>query len=266
MIVKKLSKKLLVNLVVATSFLAIGSNVSANDQVSKENSYITVEARYFKPNLNLKVRSDSIDYNGGSVDFKNDLGIADENVMEYRVQFGDGLRLSYSNFNYSGHSTLTQNLSYEGNTYTASTPIDSNLEIKYARATWFKTLAKSDVTNTKFLFDIKGFEFNTKVSGDISGTTTSSEKRFRGAIPTIGFATNIKIDKNINAFGEITGLPLGKYGHIYDYEAGIRYNVDKNVLINAGYRSIDLKIKDSGNGDNVQLKLSGPFFNAQYKF
>lgn len=263
---KKSSKKLLVSLAVATSFLAIGGNVSANDQVIKEDSHVTVEARYFNPSFNLKAKSNSIDYNGGSVDFKNDLGIADKNAMEYRVQFGDGLRLSYSNFNYSGHSTLTQNLSYEGNTYTASTPIDSNLGIKYARATWFKTLSKSDIANTKLLFDVKGFEFNTKVSGDISGTTTSTEKTFRGAIPTIGFATNIKIDKNIDAFGEVTGLPLGKYGHIYDYEAGVRYNVDKNVVINAGYRSIDLKLKDSGNGDNVQFKLSGPFFNAQYKF
>lgn len=263
---KNLSKKLFGGLIAATVCLTLGGNVSANEQALKKDSNITVEARYFNPNISFTAKSDSIAYNGGAINFKNDLGISDKNMMEYRVRFGDGLRLSYGKFSYSGHSILSQNLSYEGNTYTASTPIDSNLGIKYGRATWFKTLNKSNVTDTKLLFDLKCFEFETKVAGDIAGATITSEKTFRGAVPTIGFAANTKLGQNVSAFGEITGLPMGKYGHFYDYEAGVRYIAARDVVINAGYRSFDLNVKDPDNEDNVRLKLSGPFFNVQYKF
>jgi len=264
---KNVSKKMVVGLVTATSFLVIGGNASANDLSSADSGGgITIEARYFNPSLTFKAQTSSIDYNGGALDFKNDLGITDKSSMEYRVQLGDNFRLSYANFAYNGNATLNQNLNYQGTTYAANALVASDLGIKYARLTWFKTITQSDDLSTKFILDLKGFQFNTSVNAVVNGSPTSAAKTFTGAIPTIGFAVNARLDNNFVAFGEITGLPLGQYGHFYDGEAGIRYNFDKTVAVNLGYRALDLSVKDPSSGDNAEFKIAGPFINAQYKF
>ena len=65
-------------------------------------------------------------------------------------------------------------------------------------------------------------------------------------------------------YAHISGLPLGGYGHFYDFEAGLNYNPIENLGITAGYRRIDANVHhddDSGN-----FRMNGPFAGVRYSF
>lgn len=266
-----MSHKILASILAVASIFTMGGSIFATPAEAGKNQDegFSVEASYFNPGLTFAVKSSSIGYiNGGSVDFKNDLGLVDKSFMDYRIHFGDGFRVSYMNIGYGGTGTLTQQLDYQGNTYSQSTVVNSNLDLKYARVTFIKPITQFFGMTTKLLLDIKGFDINAQVTGIDSTTHTiqTAEKKFRGVIPTVGFAIDNQLGDNLKIFTEVTGLPLGKYGHFYDGEIGLKYEAPNNISIAAGYRSFDLNVKDPSNGDHAQFKMAGPFANAEYKF
>ena len=79
-----------------------------------------------------------------------------------------------------------------------------------------------------------------------TGNTVTQRKHFRGVVPTIGFRveTNPEDRRGLSFFGEISGLPLGKYGYFYDAEAGLKYQANKQVSVKAAYRVFDLNVKE----------------------
>ncbi len=186
------------------------------------------------------------------------------------MQLNDNLRLDYLKLNFSGNATINQDLNYKGTVYAANSDVASNLDMTYLRATWFRPITKSESMQTNWMIDLKGFKFDTKVNGtnQSTGLVQSENKSFQGVIPTIGFAIKANLDSQARtqAYAEISGLPLGKYGTFYDAEAGLKYAVGDNISINAGYRIFDLDVKNPSNEDNGQFKLSGPYFGIAGKF
>ena len=267
---KVMSQKIVASFLAVASIFTLGSSIFATQASAGKNQDegFSVEASYFNPSLTFAVKSSSITFNNGAVNFKQDLGLTDKSFMDYRVHFGDGFRVSYMNIGYAGNGTLTDQLKYQDYTYNANVNITSKLDLKYARVTFIKPITQFFGMTTKLLLDIKGFDINTQVTG-IDSTThimQTGEKKIRGVIPTVGFAVDNQLGDNVKIFTEVTGLPLGKYGHFYDGEIGIKYEAPNNISVAAGYRSFDLNVKDPSSGDNAQFKMAGPFANAEYKF
>lgn len=230
---------------------------------------IEFEARQFRPDMKFNIQSDSIDYHGGAVNFKDDLGIKDTNANEFRLHVKDNLRLAYTKLGYSGNSTLTDTLQYDGVTYNVGANIDSKFDMTYARVTLLRPITSNPVFDAKWLIDIKGFKLDTRVHGQASGgSETTATEKVQGVIPTLGFAVNANINPLgvTKVYAEVSGLPMGKYGHLYDIEAGIKHYITPFTTVNVGYRALDINVKDSDSDEKAQLKLSGPYFGASFKF
>lgn len=261
---QSVSKKVIKNLAL-TTLLTIGSfyGLEHNAEAS-----IGIELRYFDPDLTFKAKSDSIRYNGGDVDFKDDLGIQDEKAPGVRLYLGDSWRFDYTRIDYSGNATLKESLEYEGTYYQVNAAIASKLDLTYARATWLRPITKSPVLETNWMIDIKGFSVDTEVSGTEEGTGrhVTEKKKFNGAVPTIGFGIKGRLLNKVYGFAEISGLPLGKYGSFYDAEAGLKAQILPNTSLNAGYRVLDIDVKDPDTNEHGQFKLSGPFAALEHRF
>lgn len=255
---RKLTKRIALTFLTTTLLgFSVGMASPANDS-----NEMKLELRYFKPDFKFQARTAETS-SLGEVNFKDDLGMKDQNSNEYRLWFNKNLRLAYTKFDYSGHNTLTRQIEYDGVTYNIGTDVDSKLNVDYYRLTWFRPITNSPTLSTSWLVDIKGFDFNTEIT---NGTDKASES-FKGALPTFGFSIQGKLSNKLTGYGEISGLPLGKYGKFYDIETGVNYAINKDVAIGAGYRVFNLDVKDGDeNGDKAQLKLNGPFFNVVYKF
>ena len=131
-------------------------------------------------------------------------------------------------------------------------------------------ITKSGQMETNWLIDLKAFKAYTEVTGtdSVSGQTVTKQKTFRGILPSVGFGikSNFVSDGSLQGFAEISGMPLGKYGKFYDAEAGIKYNVTKDITVNAGYRIINLDFDKSNPDEHGKLRLAGPFFGALLRF
>ena len=125
---KKLGRMVFLSAVGACFILAIGSTAFAAANDSTDGN-ISVEVRYFKPDLTFRAQSNSIQYNGGPVDFKNDLGLGDRSVPEYRMMIGNNIRLDYMKFDHTGSNILNQSLTYEGTSYQINANIASRLRL-----------------------------------------------------------------------------------------------------------------------------------------
>lgn len=227
------------------------------------NDNVDVELRYWNPSLTAqsKLKADP-----ASVDFKNELGLGDKNATDFRVTVGDEkkMRLAYTKFNYSGNRTETGTIQYNGKNYDYSAGIASNLDIDYYRLSLIRPLAHTQAADVDWMIDLKGLTFKGKLNGIANGTNVTTDKSFTGVIPTVGFAVSTKTPNAVNAYAEVSGLPLASYGYIYDYEGGVKYQPTSNFTLTAGYRVFDMKLKNDD--EWAKLKLSGPFFSADWKF
>ncbi|MBP2652889.1 MAG: hypothetical protein H6Q73_458 [Firmicutes bacterium] len=258
-----MKKTLFVALISAT--MLVFSNVAFADDAIEDGS-MNFEFRNFNPSLTFKAQ---VSGDASATDFKNDLGLADKKSNEFRLNLGRTLRLAYTKFSYGGSGNPTVgSVTYDGQSFEVTAPVTTDININYYRLSWLIPITTSDEMTTKWIIDLKAFKFDTRLAGTDPSTSNpvTVQKSFQGGIPTVGFATSFRLASNLTAYGEITGLPLGKYGHFYDMEGGLKYEIGE-FAIGAGYRNFDLNIKDgSTNGDNVQLKLAGPYYNVSYKF
>ncbi|MBP2651746.1 MAG: hypothetical protein H6Q74_2571 [Firmicutes bacterium] len=233
---------------------------SADDVI--EDGSMILEFRNFNPSLTFKAKTSS---DTSTTDFKNSLGLEDKRSNEIRLNLGRTLRLSYTKFSYSGIGTPSVTVNYDGQSFDGTATTTTNLDIDYARLSWMIPVTTSDEMTTKWIFDIKAFKVATEISGkeQTTGTALAVNKKFVGGLPTVGFSTAFRVASDLTAYAEVTGLPLGKYGHFYDMEGGLKYDVG-NFSVGAGYRNFDLNINYDSNA--VQLKLAGPYYNLMYKF
>lgn len=229
---------------------------------------LNLELGYFKPELTFKSRYTKNNTAVADINFKDELGMGDKNATDYRLHISDNLRLAYTSFGYDGHRTISKSITYGGSTYNAGVDVKFDFDIDYYRLTWYRPITKTPALKTGWLIDIKGFNIKTGLFGMTSaGTSQGVSKNFKGVIPTIGFSADARISENVSAYAEVSGLPLGKYGHFYDGEIGLKYNPTPNSKVFVSYRSFDLDIKDGDeNGDRAKLKLSGPFMGMSYNF
>jgi hypothetical protein len=253
---KSLLKKAVV---LAMSTLVLGtSGMALASEADKSNN---VEIRYWNPSLSSNVQ---VGNGGTNIDAKSTLGIDDKSFTEVRVNVGK-TKLAYVDLNYTGNRTLTENFTFNDKTYVANEKADSKLDIKYYRIGWDKELAKTEKVTQNLMFDIKVLQMDASVKASLNGVSVVNEsKSVTAPIPTIGYNIKANVAKNTDVYAEISGLPLGSYGHFYDSELGVKYSTPGNITIGAGYRVFDLDLhKDD---DQFKFKMNGPFFNVSYKF
>ncbi|MGM9572201.1 MAG: hypothetical protein ACI3ZR_08305 [bacterium] len=228
---------------------------------------MSFEIRWLNPSIDADAKSDSINYRNGSVDFKDDLGMGDKAVPEFNLQVNKNIRVKYMKLSNSGYAVLKDRLEFDNNVYNAGTPVSSDLDISYLRAAWMRPLVNTDTIKTNWLLELKGFKIDSSVTGvDNAGRLVSSSEKFTGVVPTVGLGIKSKLDKkgNFTASAEVTGLPLGGYGGIYDMEAELKYSPVEDFNIAVGYRAFKLKAKHSD--EEVNYKFDGPYFGLQYEF
>lgn len=231
---------------------------------------LVLEPGYFRPSFTFIAHYVANGIGAADVNFKDDLGLNNKNAPEYRLWLNDTLRLAYTKWDFSGGKTLPIDITWGGSTFPAGNTASSILKTDYYRLTWLHHITKSPVLQTDWLIDLKGFNFRAAISGtDTLGHVVTQSKDFTGVIPTVGLrvVTKLKGNSGLGVFGEITGIPAGKYGYFYDMEGGLKYYLNKQASVTMGYRAFDLYAKDGkADGDKVEFKQSGPFFTLAYKF
>jgi hypothetical protein len=232
-----------------------------------QNAVVEFEGRYWMTNLSAEAKVTQAG-KGTDIDLKSDLGLADKNFPYGRFTFfvspNHRLTLSYTPINFKTDSTINRTVEFDGQTYTADTRVVAALDLQYFRFGWAYQFVNLEGGKFKFgtLVGVKG------VQGDVSlaapDLAIDNAWKFTAWLPTLGLAMDINPTPFLNIFAEISGLPAGQYGTIWEAEAGIKFIPFKNFSISGGYRMVD--IDGRNDPDYAKVKLGGPFVGLSLRF
>ncbi len=225
----------------------------------------SVEARFYAPHLNARVSSDKISYMGGAVDMKNTLGFGNSNAPELIFKY-KRLSLDYIHVHGTGSNTLTGgNLTFDGKQFSGN--VNAKSDFDYFRLKMDNPILSAGDMGLDWSYGLAAIHWSGTVHGkDSLGNEKSASKSFWVPIPMIGIGAHAALDPAgvFKAYGNISGLPLGGYGHFYDLEAGLCYTPMPFLGVTAGYRRIDIKVHHGS--DEANISMNGPFAGLKYSF
>jgi hypothetical protein len=232
------------------------------------------------PNAAMSVSSEGLGIIGSVIDFKKDLGLQDHRFPEFHFEAkgaGHKFRFQAIPIKYEQTYTVTKDIVFNGQRYTAQFPISSGLEWKAYRFGYEYDFLRKSRGYGGFLLDIK----YTDVAVKLTSSVAAEFARAQAPIPSIGGVGRYYVVPNVSVTGEVTFFTLGWIpdsllrglsdddnatydGHYVDFNIYGTYNFTRNVGVQAGYRSWDLGYlveKDTGS-----FKLRGLFFGVVARY
>ena len=224
-----------------------------------------VEARFYAPHLDAKVSSDSIKYNNGEVGLKDTLGFDNDNAPEYILSW-KRMSLDWIHVHGKGKKNLDGALTFDKKTYTGEVKAKSNFD--YIKLDFKNPILSLPLVNLNWNYGISAIHWDGEVKGNLAGTgrRASASKSYWVPVPYLGVGTSLDLDpaKTFKVYANISGLPMGGFGHYYDLEAGLRFNPIDELAFTVGYRRIDINVHHDDDSGNITL--NGPFAGLSYKF
>ena len=235
---------------------------AAEAEENAENNGFAIEARYFAPQFNGHVQTDSLRGATGSdrVDFKNDLGYSNETPTEFILKYNN---VSVDWVHLHNKGDVNRDFELNGNTYRVGSA-SSVLNIDYIKAKVENNLLNVGNGKLKWDYGITAMKFDVSADGTAFGISYSDSESIWAPLPTVGVKYQVPLAQNLTGSVGISGIYAGSYGYLYDLEAGLKYTPISYLSINAGYRDIKLSIEH--NDDNAGIRLNGPFVGVQYNF
>lgn len=185
-------------------------------------------------------------------------------TAEAAIQLGDGrLSASYLPLKFSGTSTLTTAVNFNGQNFTAGTAVTSELKASIADIGYTYYLVNMDDLPSRLQFGIeaslKYIQLNSSLTG--GGVTRTSSVNI--PLPTIGLRGRVALADFIGVSGRLGYV--GYNGNTFtDIDAQIEFSPLPTLGIYGGYRYLDVKADSSGVVLNAQFK--GPFAGLFFRF
>lgn len=215
---------------------------------------------YWFPTLTSNMKVDSSGKPGTEFNVKDDLSMGAKAYPSIEVFAGLGrqhVSLMYTQADYSGGTTLSNPISFNGTTFAKGAAVDSSLTIRMLDVAY-----KFDIIDTGNILagfsisaigKIKYIEADASLSG-IAGHTSNNLKL---PIPMIGAAAHIGILANIlEARAEVTGIAYSG-NSLYEALADLSLTPFPFLDIHAGYKIIAIRVDHNDTFFNGQI--AGPY-------
>lgn len=217
---------------------------------------------------------------GTTIDFKNDLGLTDQNFPQFKLVLRatkrNKFRVELIPISYSQTSTLSRTIVFNGQRYPQGTQVTSTLDWKAWRFAYEFDVISRDRGFFGIVLDAK----YTDVQATLV-TRSPAINEFAHAqapIPAIGGIGRFYVMPNISITAELTGLKIPDIGsqqiggvsqpkysaHYADFDIYGTYNLTNNFGAQVGYRVLDVGYfvnKDSGS-----LTLKGLYFGGVVRY
>jgi len=238
-----------------TILLTVMPVLAASDAMA----LFAVEGRYWFTSIDSKIRISSGSAAGTEIDPVGDLGFEKKkNFWEVRASLGDAankIRYSFVPFKWDATANISRSIVFNGKTYSASTPVTSELKVNYHRLGWEYDFVEKLNNRFGYIFDIKYFDISASINAPSVGLDES--KSMKVAVPTMGFILQIGLPYLINVSAEATGAKVASDKYLYDAEAAVNMKLAPFLSLSGGYRV--LKFHFEKDNDLGAFSLKGPY-------
>src|SRR5882762_2794073 len=241
-----------------------------NDPATGEKFHIEAEASYWTPSADITFASEGLGIPGSTIDLKRDLGVTDQRFpalsLQLRPARSHHFRFQYTPIQYSGTTTISRDLVFNGIRYPTNIPVNSSLDWKAYRFGYQYDFIVKNRGFGGFIMEAK----YTDVRAELNSPFRQEFTRQRAPIPALGGIGRVYVVPNISITGEVTGFMIpdsvdNRYqAHYVDVDVYGTINFTDQIGVKGGYRSLDLGYvikKDTGN-----FVLQGIYFGAVLRY
>lgn len=225
---------------------------------------------YWFPSLDGNVKVDEAAVSGTKINFKKELGIDDEYYPSIEAFLGScrhHLSLIYTYIDYSGEKTLTENIRFNGKTYSSGNLVTSSITYKMMDLSYQYDFLDLENLLAGFssgvVFQIKYLDGTVDLKSS-TGIIIDEKEDFTLPIPMIGFNLHMGILANILE-ARLRGTVIGYSGNrLYDLMIEISWTPLPFLDIHGGYKDIVVDIDE----DNILFYcgMSGPYVGLTVSF
>lgn len=248
-------KKILVALIVFLSAAAISTDASA---------LVNVDVRYWLTDLNSDIMVSNGAVPNTAIDFVDDLGVDNtKGFPEGRITLelgGHKLRYAYMPLKWDGSKNISVPVSFGGSTFTATTLVNTNLDIDYHRLGYEYDIIDTLGNRLGVIFELKYLDG----TATLNSAAATESKSISLPLPTVGVSGQVGLPFLFSVGGEVTGITLGSYAYLVDAEAMVNLKPAPFVVISGGYRV--LKVHAEKDLDRGDITVKGPFLNVRADF
>jgi hypothetical protein len=226
---------------------------------------------FWFPTLKTDMKVDASGTPGTEFNVKDDLGMGTKVYPAIEVFGGLGkhhVSLLYTEANYSGSTTLTKPINFDGTPFAVGTLVESSLKIRMVDVAYkYDVIDMGNILagfSVSAIGKIKYIEADAGLSGIVAGVTKNNSNNIKAPIPMIGAAAHLGILANIlEARAEITGIAYSG-NHLYEALADLSLTPFPFLDIHAGYKVTALRIDQSDTYFNGQI--AGPYLALTVSF
>ncbi|MDQ1474337.1 MAG: hypothetical protein QOJ99_5817 [Bryobacterales bacterium] len=231
---------------------------AAAQDADPENSKIEITGSFWSVNSSGSIRA-----NGTPVDLKSDLGVTQSEPTftgRFVAKFHgrQKILLEGTPFRLTGTRNLTRTITYAGRTYAITEHITSSAHLNYFYGGYQFDLVSRPTGHVGLNLGGAWLNADGTIRGESSGITASKAETI--GLPLAGFDWRIFPVRRrvlVEVSGEAKGMALGSYGHYV--QASVAAGIGAGpVLIEGGYRIVNVDIHPSNNSSAVSPQFTGP--------
>jgi outer membrane protein len=230
---------------------------------------IGARALYWFPDLKADIRADNEGLYGTTLDVRDRMGVGNKSFPSFEVFGSTGkhaLSLAYTPLSYSGTTTLTSAINFNGKTFAAGTSVDTSLKLRMLdleyRYRLFDAQSVLAGLSLSVLGQVKYLDGEVKV--EAPSAATSADYSLRVPIPMIGAGANLGLlAKLLEARAKVAGVTFS-HNYLVEAMAELAYTPFPFLAVNAGYKYMKLKIDHRD--VFLDSQFSGPYVGLSVSF
>ncbi len=236
-----------------------------------EKYHVEVAGTLWTPSLFGVISSEQFGIVGDQIDFESDLGFKRTRFKDLRIVLRPSakhrFRIQYTPVVYEAETTLNRNITFNGQLYPVSLPIQSSFGWKVWRVGYEYDFVYTERGFAGVLLEARFTEFNAQLRSLISDESTLA----RGPLPAIGGVGRFYIIPEVAVNFEVTGFKLPDLdfdesykANYFDWDIHGTFNVNNYVGVQVGWRRMTtfLNIED----DTGDTKFQGMWFGGVVRY
>ena len=167
-------------------------------------------------------------------------------ALEHPIPLIPNVKIASTTLDTVGGATIETSFTIGGETYSASSQLDTTFDASYVDYTFYYEVFDNDLLT--FDFGLTARELDSQIGVVEQATSQSSDLSVSGFLPLLYVNTIIGLPfTGFNVFAEANFLSYDD-NSVYDYQIGVSYSVLDNLAVDLdltlGYRGVKLELND----------------------
>lgn len=231
--------------------------------------HIGADLNFWAQDGDVSLRGDSSTIVGTPFQLDTDLGIdTDTGLADGRVWVGAaGIRLvmTFHESRYDGLTTLQQDLTFNGQTFSTGENVDTSVNFSVLGTYYYQTLLPLKVVNFGFQVGVDVIDLQAVLDSQTSGLHSVSATV---PLPAAGLHLSIQPVPKFRIYADLSVLSASFGGEDFDLTDGraqVEFSFNHFIGLHAGYRLFELDVTSDEFGA-LNSTQNGPFFGMTARF